>query len=323
MALRSLKSRAQGDNLTLLRLIQDETLLQNCDVAALLRKCKVFAARLSSADLGEWADHELNGYPPGTKLPPYRILQVSSKGHFSGPFGSGLRNADIPLYTLPEPLRTSLREAHINQSIGALQETLRASSSGSLQIAWPQEVVGLYGQEMSESMGCIQAWKVIPVGSLHNILELVKNRVLDFTLELQRQYPELMSDSTPEKPAPSAERVNNVFNTTVYGSVGSMANASSQFQQTANLAIGDIDALRQLLRSQGVPDAAAAELEKALQEDKADAAAHPKSLGQRALGWMGKLAMKAGSGAWAVTQESATKIIPAAIAGYLGIDLDP
>lgn len=48
--------------MSLLKRIQDSTLDKDCDVATLLRLCKVFAAEVQAPELAEWADRELNGY---------------------------------------------------------------------------------------------------------------------------------------------------------------------------------------------------------------------------------------------------------------------
>jgi len=83
--------------MSLLEEIQREAVDSNSDLGALLRKCKLLAARLGSQALEDWLIWESNGYPNNISVPDYRTWTLKIKGHFSGPFGSGLRNADIPL----------------------------------------------------------------------------------------------------------------------------------------------------------------------------------------------------------------------------------
>ena len=83
--------------MTLLRDIQDAAIDTNSDISFLLRKCKVLAARLGNSEFKNWVDQELNGYKNLESLPDYRFFYGRSKGHFSGPYGSGIKNADIPL----------------------------------------------------------------------------------------------------------------------------------------------------------------------------------------------------------------------------------
>ena len=98
--------------MSLLREIQYTAIDSNAELTTLLRKCKVLAARLGNAEFKQWVESELSGYNSKEELPDYRVLHVNSKGHFSGLFGSGLRNADIPMFSIPEELR-EIGRAHV------------------------------------------------------------------------------------------------------------------------------------------------------------------------------------------------------------------
>ena len=87
--------------LTLLEEIQNAAVDASIDLRTLLRKCKVLAARLGNGPLEEWLVWESNGYPENADVPDYRIWPLEVKGHFSGPFGSGIKNAPIPNAVLP------------------------------------------------------------------------------------------------------------------------------------------------------------------------------------------------------------------------------
>ena len=63
------------------------------DLGTLLRKCKLLAARLDSEPLENWLLWESNGYPENVEVPDYRMWELQLKGHFFGPFGSGIQNA--------------------------------------------------------------------------------------------------------------------------------------------------------------------------------------------------------------------------------------
>jgi hypothetical protein len=109
-------------------------------VSALLRKVKVIAARSETADLGEWVGHELLGYPDGAELPGYRgPFELQVLGNFSGPFGSGYRNAPIPPSAFPAEYRHNLFTASFYQSVSEL-ESLAASGKG-LRSEWPADAL--------------------------------------------------------------------------------------------------------------------------------------------------------------------------------------
>lgn len=315
--------RSRLRNMSLLQRIQDSTLDKDCDVATLLRQCKVFGAQAAAVDLLAWVELELNGYGEGVSLPDYRILRVTSKGHFAGPFGSGLRNADIPLFSIPEEFQEMYRTAGVSQGVGALQATIdNTEPSSSPRMPWPSEAVVAFGGGMYENMTLVQAWKVISIGALKGILDAVKTRVLDFTLELSKLHPELMSATNSDAKIASPQELSQTFHTTIYGSVGAIANASSNVSQHVVVSQGDRAALDTQLAANGVPPDAVAELHEALVQDAAGGHSPQTSgLGPKVKQWLGAGMMKIATGVWSTSLETAGKVLPPLIAGYLGVEL--
>ena len=308
--------------MSLLKRIQDTTLDKDCDVATLLRLCKVFGAQADSAELVAWVGHELSGYPTAVDLPDYRVLRVTSKGHFSAPFGSGLRNADIPIYRLPNEFQELCHQATVTESVASLQAKVEGASKEATQkMAWPAEVVALFGQDMYENMYCMEAWKVISVSSLYGILDAVKTRVLDFTFLLQKLHPELMASQNNGAQLASPQELSQTFNTTIYGSVGAVANASSHVTQNVSVSQGDRSALDQTLASHGVPADGIAQLHEAIQADAVDSQNPAIGLGPKVKQWLGDAMLKVGSGLWDITIETAVKVLPPLVASYIGIEL--
>ena len=134
--------------MSLLRDIQDAALDSKVNLPDLLRKCKVLAVRLGNEDFKRWVDNELNGYRNNGDLPDYRILNVESKGHFSGYFGSGLRNAPIPTGCLPEDFKDLASKHYYMEPISALVEIVSNSASHSFQSPWPADIVAIIGNQI-------------------------------------------------------------------------------------------------------------------------------------------------------------------------------
>ena len=67
--------------MTLIEDIQTAAVDSGTDLAALLRKCKLLAARLGSDSLEEWVQWESDGYPDDAPIPKYRVWAVDLKGH--------------------------------------------------------------------------------------------------------------------------------------------------------------------------------------------------------------------------------------------------
>jgi len=121
--------------MTLLEDIQNSAVDSKSDLAALLRKCKLLAARLGSQPLEDWLLWESNGYPDDVEVPPYRIWSLEIKGHFAGAMGAGLRDAPIPLACVPEKARAHYERYECQQSIASIEAILASADSGTLNVS--------------------------------------------------------------------------------------------------------------------------------------------------------------------------------------------
>ncbi len=218
--------------MSLLRDIQDAAIDANTELSTLLRKCKVLAARLNNAEFNKWVEYELNGYPSVEELPEYRILRVNSKGHFSGPFNSGLRNADIPLFCIPEKYREFIEHSYLVDPIASIENLIKHKDSRNPQEPWSPDLVAIVSKDIYHNMSCMQAWKVIPKQAIIAVAETVRNRVLNFVLEIEAEAPE--SGEAPLKSSPiPQEKIHQIFNTYITGDVQNIATGSSNFRQKA------------------------------------------------------------------------------------------
>jgi hypothetical protein len=194
--------------MSLLREIQEATTNPNYRLADVLRLSKILASRLSHQELKNWVEKELNGYEISDVIPQYRLLtNIGSRGDFLGPFGSALKNAPIPLLSLPEEIATSLSKLIILQSVSAIENTVeQANKSGTsiLREFWLADDVALFGSNIYQHMNCGQAWRDIPTNSFVAILDTVKNRILNFVLEIEIQAPHAGEAEPGTKPIPDA-----------------------------------------------------------------------------------------------------------------------
>ena len=209
--------------------------------------CKVLAARLGSDDFKTWIDRELSGYDRKEDLPEYRIIYVNSKGHFNGAFGSGIRNADIPLLCVPEDLRESLGHTYMFQPVAAMAALVAKNESGTLQEPWNPDIVAHVGRGIYERMVCMQAWKVIPATAFVAALDTIRTRVLNFALEIEATNPNAGESMPAEKLIPP-ETVQHIFNTYITGNVQNLASGSTNVSQSASWKSGvGAEALDKLL----------------------------------------------------------------------------
>src|SRR6266508_4178740 len=148
--------------MSLLRDIQNAAVDPNTDVATLLRKCKILAARLRNDEFKLWLDHELNGYTRIEDVPQYRILDTESYGDFAGRFGRAVQNVPIPPLCLPEELRDRATRCYLTEPIGAYASAVASEEKRDPHEEWPADMTVLFAQKIYEDMNCLRAWKVIP-----------------------------------------------------------------------------------------------------------------------------------------------------------------
>lgn len=307
--------------MSLLREIQTMATDGDSSISTLLRKCRILAARLHHEPFKEWVDKELNGYDYSTeesrkKIPSYRFLEsVQCRGHFSGPFGSGLKNGVIPPGCIPEKWRDTLTQQYLFQGISAYEELAKGGMKDGLQVPWPSDLM-FVGNEVYEGMGCLYAWKVIAPTSIIELLDTVRNKILDFALEIEMQAPDAGEASPDEQPVPQ-EEVSRIFHTVVMGNVGTLVAGSSDFSiQTINVRQGDIASLQSYLQSLGLASGDIAELRKAIETD-----GKPKAAGTFGSGvslWLGKMVTKAAGGTIKIGASVIGGVLTKAITHYYG-----
>lgn len=218
--------------MSLLRDIQNSAVDANEPIAALLRKCKILAVRLGSSEFKAWIDYELNGYPTKDLVPEYRVKSVICKGYFSGGFGSSMGNAEIPSRCIPKKFRDKLFVSYLVQPVSSIESLINDSNGGTVQEPWPADITAHFGMGIYQGMNCLQAWKVIPVNALVGILDMIRNKVLNFVLEIEAEDPEAGDAPLNSKPV-AEEKVQQIFHTYISGNVQNVATGSSNFKQHA------------------------------------------------------------------------------------------
>lgn len=291
---------------------------ETTDIATILRKCRILASRLKHDDLKKWVQHELDGYPTKDEVPDYRIMPCESYGHFSGPFGSGLQNAQIPLNCLPKNMRLPLSKVYFTEGVSALQDLVRDNKEGQLRETWPADLYAIVGQKIYKDMNLMHAWKMIPRNGVVGILDTIRNKILNFVLEIESANPDAgESTSHAEPPVPPAT-VQQIFNNYIAGSVGNIATASPHSHQHSTITVrnNDFESLSSYLSSVGVAAEDLATLNDALQQDAPPRNGH---FGSRVGGWIGGMVSKAAQGALKIGVEVTSTVLTQALKSYYGL----
>jgi hypothetical protein len=303
--------------MSILREIQSGLLSDSGNLGTTLLKLRFLASRLGSEPLEDWVKYESEGYPREVDVPTYRKVGVSYTGNWSGPWGSGMRNAPIPPYLIEKHAGARWNHHEVRESIGTI-ETMAAKDEGSLGINASNLILMLQGK-VYEDMACNSISGEISLFAVKEIVQTVRNRILELTIELEKRVPDAVSVTLEQ---PIAQKVGNeaavtqIFNQTVYGNVTHVT-ATDNASVTLAITQGDVNSMVSELVKAGLPQSDAQEFAAIVASEKPESAEKP--LGKKALAWMGNAAKKAGSGVWHIGSAVATTLLTEAALKYYGL----
>jgi AbiTii len=302
--------------MTLLEDIQNAAIDSQSDLGTLLRKCKLLAARLGSQPLEEFLLWESNGYPDDVKVPDYRIWSLEVKGHFAGPFQSGLRNAPVPLPCLPEKGRESYERYKCRYSIASIEAILEKCKTGNVQVS-TGDLSLVLGTNVYEHQNCIQAWAEFGTSHLVELLNVVRNRILDFALALWKEAPMAGDAYDGVTKLVESKRVRQIFNTKIYsGSANILGTVDSSINEI-NVGINDLLSVERVLKEKGVSEQDLVELRTAV--DIEGQLKVNNGFGPKISSWIAKMMGKAADGSWNIGLGAAGNLLSQVIAKYYGL----
>ena len=285
-------------------------------ISDILRKAKILASLLKNDEFKSWVDAELKGYDNADEVPDYRKLESDSLGTFAGPGRQSLTQA-IPLSILPDSFRPLAEPLGIGISVKQIETSAAvAAKDDNHRVPWPPEAVILARPHVRMTAGfrLVHAWRPVSKAQMEGILDQVRNRLLDFLLQLQHIEPEVMKSEAALR-AVSGDKVQNTFNTTILGGGNIVATGTDFRQEVTQVKANDKNSLVGHLRSHGCPEDALDELQAALAQD----GERPREqLGEAVKSWFGKMTVRAMEGAWKVGIAVAPSLLKEALFRYYG-----
>lgn len=295
--------------------IQEATVSASTNLGEALRLCKVLASQFDSAPLGDWIRLETEGYPDDIELPTYRVWPLIIKGHFAGPFGVQIKNATIPPGNIPASIRDGITEYHCRQGLSVVEKTA-APYDGASSLKVP---LGKYaptiGENVFEDMVCVDVWGIFSASNLQVVLDAVRNKILDFALQLDKELP---VNAIVEKPGEVSHAVSQVFNTVVYGNMSGVVGAATNSEiHATTITSGDLQGMLDSLAAKGVPKEDLEELVAAVKEDPKPS--HTDKYGPQVTGWVGKMMKKAAQGTWDIGVAAAGGLLSEVLMRFYGL----
>lgn len=170
--------------------LQRDALNPEIKVSNLLRKAFVISKKLGISEIEDWLDKELNGYSPTDDIPAYRT--VSGRVEVLNPYHGWQQ---VSFRNEQEFERFSKRA--ISQSVVEL-EVLSESNNKLFEIPFPPNIE----KYLMDSIGFpLRPTLTTDKAKIIGVLEAIRKKILDWTLELQQQsiLGEGMSFSVEEK----------------------------------------------------------------------------------------------------------------------------
>ena len=297
--------------MTLLKEIQDLATDDKVKLPVVLRKCKILAVRLGHKPFGDWVDRELSGYKSVDEVPSYREIKTQSFGTLMNPLRQ-IDNAPIPPACIPEKCREFVTKEYLMAGV-ANYETHVADRKEDLKIPWPADLVASVSEDIYTNMTLMSAWKVLSVGTVVGMLDAIRNKVLNFALEIESEDPHAGEVKPGEEARIPQEKITQVFETNIYGTVHNIAAGNIGYsQQNVSVVKGDLGSLSKYLSSLGIDQADIQELNDIV---KSEPDAPKKTLGHKVKQWITRVA---GSTLMA-SQQIASTVITEALMQYYGL----
>jgi len=284
-------------------------------IGVLLRKCLILAHQMKNENLKAWATKELNGYQEDDDLPDYRLTPAQAKGNFVGWGHSQVNGYPIPPAVLEEKHKRWATTVSLTQAIGTYEDLVkRAKTDGTITLNWPTNL-SLYYQDripLNNGMNLVSAYQEIPLPSLVELLETVRNRVLSFALEIRSEIGQ--NDQSIDKLTTVLEkRVDQIFIQQITGGNFNIASGGSTIiVHQQDISIGNWNQLEKVLENSGVSQPEVEELNAALQSDNG-------SMGSSVGKWIKKVGPKVISGGVKIGTTVGQAILTEYLKKYFGL----
>ena len=203
----------------------------------ILRNTKILAFNIDNASFKLWVDKESNGYNDKDILPAYRIIKTVLYGKIEQIKGFG-NSLLYERFLLPASHLSSQEYDLINtwrciNSVGEVQSMIDNAGDNNLATPCPLSVIPLVKRVLSPNVNVNQVWRELQKYDLVNVIESVKNRLLDFLLELDKE----MKLDANFIPSNNDMKTQMIFNNTINAGIANFGSNSINEIQDCNIAV--------------------------------------------------------------------------------------
>lgn len=297
--------------MNLLEDLQNAAVDASSDLGTLLRKCRILAARLGIKQLEDWLISETNGYPRNVRVPEYRIWSLQVKGNFAGLYQS-ISHQTIPPALLPEDVRKSYTNYEFRESIANIEYSLEQNETDIIYVS-TQDLALTLGTKVFTQMNCIECWAEFSASNFVELLNSVRNRLLEFLVAVQKEHPNVDGTNSNTSDSPNLNEITQIFYTTVYSGSANFVGTANDSYVAFNIGVNDFESVRHVLQENGVSEEDIVELKNALTED--EPLQTPCSFGPKVSSWIAKMKQKAAEGTWNIGNAAAANLLSNLLSG--------
>ena len=312
-------------NTFILKEVIDELIDPEKSLEGPLFKLLYFSKLTENQTLISFISREINGYGGEDRsvFPEYRKIYVELEVDLQTGYNTH-PHKPLPFSMIDKTLRESLNPMLVTHGVKYLEALIKKGTSGENQFKYrelPMEMLFII-QPAAEKLYRSDIDVDVIAGRLRmasnqfqTILTAIRSKLLEFTMEVGANFGyNIQINSFQKHKKENNESVVNIMNTHITNTGdGNVVNTGDNSRLTVNITIhkGDTTALSERLRKDGIDEADIVEIAEIVQSEQPDP--EKKTLGDRAINWIGKVSMKALSGVGKI----ATSVSSAVLAEYL------
>ncbi len=176
-------------------------LIENQPLSTIFLKVQAISFFLDNEQFTEWFKNENSGYDNAENVPAYRNTSATVYANVAT-YGGMWQNAHIPIEHITDNfVREWLSHVKLNDSIPEIEALLEnTSNEGAFKRHLPAVAYSEIQKVLSYGNTIQDAWQEIQRSAMMNILYTVKNKLLQFFLELDKEFKnEINFDVMSEK----------------------------------------------------------------------------------------------------------------------------
>lgn len=183
------------------------------DTTTALKRAKILFAALDNAELLNWVNYEISGYPVDANLPDYRIERGALKGtYFKGSIASHIKwnDVSIPLGKMPADVIDEFLSVPFYDGVSALKQLVENSDNGQLARPIPADLFPFIAKYNNDPyMNIVTARVVVSTHCVTNMFSVIENRLLDALLLLEKEF-EILDDLDIDTTVKSPEEIQTI-----------------------------------------------------------------------------------------------------------------